>query len=204
MEESLGYKLRAARELAGLTVDDAVYRARIPRAVVNALESEDFGFFTSPLYARSFLKQYGEYVGADVEPWLDSLVPTALIDSDDVESLIQIPSSSSHTHEHNAPVRISNSSGHWAAVWLIAITGALVWGGFEVFQRFDAQLSESPTVSEEAAVLVVAQPPQTSVPAVLSQLQEPRVPIILSDISTVAETALPETPRRAIIIPEQN
>ncbi len=71
MEESLGNILRSAREASAITVDDAVYRAKLPRAVVEALEVGDIGGFASPLYARSFLKQYGEYVGVDVSQWID-------------------------------------------------------------------------------------------------------------------------------------
>lgn len=60
METNFGKTLRAAREASGITVDDAVYLAKMPRAVVEALEADDLGFFTSPLYAGSFLRQYGE------------------------------------------------------------------------------------------------------------------------------------------------
>ncbi len=208
MEDSLGHKLRTARESAGITVDDAVYRERIPRAVVTALEAEDFGFFTSPLYARSFLNQYSKYVGVDVEPWLDSLVPTTLIDGDNVESLIQSPEPATHGHHHNhshhhpAPETISTSSGNWAALWLISITGALIWGGFQIFERFDESLSET---SPAAQQVVTA---ETAAAAPVRPVEVPRTPAkppaIPSDVQAVAENNnQPESPRRAIIVREE-
>ena len=90
IKDSLGKALRTAREAAGISMDDAVYLGKMPRDVIQALENEDFGFFNSPLYARSFLKQYGDYVGVDVVPWLDDIEPTAMIDGDDLESLIDL------------------------------------------------------------------------------------------------------------------
>ncbi len=144
MQESLGKTLRTAREAAGLSVDDAVYRARLPRSVVEALEADDLGYFTSPLYARSFLKQYGEYVGADVSPWIDDLVPTALIDPESVESFLDLSDA-----EVAPPARMKEKSespgggggNAMAAVWLIIITGGLVWAGMGYFNRLDERMS---------------------------------------------------------------
>lgn len=202
MEDSLGHKLRNARESAGITVDDAVYRERIPRAVVTALEAEDFGFFTSPLYARSFLKQYSRYVGVDAEPWLESLVPTTMLDGDNVESMIQSPEPATHhlhhghhPHHHPAPETISTSSGNWAALWLISITGALIWGGFQIFERFDQSLSETTPATEQVVV--------PASPAAPAPVEAPKVPVIPSDVQAVAENNnQPESPRRAIIVRE--
>ncbi|MFD2255281.1 helix-turn-helix domain-containing protein [Luteolibacter algae] len=140
MEESLGDRLRSAREAAGITVDDAVYLAKMPRAVVEALESENFGFFSSPLYAKSFLRQYSEYIGADVDPWLDDLVPATMIDGQ-IEAFIDLsdPVPMAPPREKR---KDSNSNGAFAAIWLVVFTGALIWGGFKLFEKFDSSLSE--------------------------------------------------------------
>ncbi len=141
MEDSLGKKLRTAREAAGITVDDAVYLAKMPRNVVTALEAEDFGFFTSPLYARSFLKQYSAYVGVNADPWLDSLMPISLIDGDALDSYIDIsapPPVIKKTREKSA-----SSGGAMAAVWMILITGGLVWGAIKTFESLDKRFSDT-------------------------------------------------------------
>lgn len=185
MEENLGKKLRRAREAAGITVDDAVYRARMPRAVVEALEAEDFGFFTSPLYARSFLKQYGEYVGLDVSPWVDDLVPTALIDGEAAEVFIEI--------REMAPVpvirqrkRETGGGGAMAAVWMLLITGGLVWGGILLFMDFDRKHATAPPP---------AQAPPAEAETIAEETESPE--------AEVAATVGPEPPRRAIIVREE-
>jgi cytoskeleton protein RodZ len=194
MEGNLGKKLRAAREAAGLTIDDAVYRAKLPRSVVVALEAEDFGFFTSPLYARSFLKQYGDYVGMDVTPWLDELVPTALIDGEAVEAFIEI--------EEPSPLpvirdrkRDTSGGGAMAAVWMILITGGLIWGGVELFREFERRHAVVPppaqTPTAQATLVEVLEIDNEAAQEADGPAQE------------VVATEGPEPPRRAIIVREE-
>ena len=186
MEETLGNHLRKTRESAGITVDDAVYLAKIPRAVVEALEAEDFGFFTSPLYARSFLLQYSEYIGADVGFWSDSFVPATMIDGEAVESFIDIsePVAKAVTKE-----QARTSGGGWAAVWMVAITAGLVWGGFEVFRKIDGQFSVEPVELGET----VFEPDDQPTPAP----SEEKVTVQSKDEIT---NKGPEPPKRAIIV----
>lgn len=185
MEESLGRTLRGAREAAGLTVDDAVYRAKLPRAVVEALEADDFGFFSSPLYARSFLRQYGEYIGADVGPWIDDLVPTALIESETLEAFIDLtaPEPAPKARDKERPRK--TGGGAMAAVWMTLITGGLVWGGIEIFRHYEATMLPPPQApgTQQAAA--------TPAPPAESPQKEPAAPV------TAAE---PELPQRAIIV----
>ena len=196
MEESLGKKLVAAREAAGISIDDAVYRAKMPRAVVEALEADDFGYFSSPLYARSFLKQYSDYVGADVEAWLDDFVPTVLIDGADTESFIDI---SDHTPIKKAPSKQRNSGGAMSAVWMIVITCAVVWLGVKGFAYIEkavaneesAALESKEDPTEEAEAEAVAENTPTA--------QEP-APLATEESESPAVSTAPEPPRRAIIV----
>lgn len=181
MHQTLGDILRNAREASGFTIEDVAFRAKIPRPVIEALEAEDFGFFTSPLYARSFLKQYGEYVGADVEPWLADFVPAAMFDSDSVESIL---GGSESTAEHSAsPETEKNMSAIWGPIWIFLITLAVIWAGVKIYEKLDADHQQteqsepyvSPEVSDEL-------PEETPV--------EP----------TVSEPTEPDAPRRATIV----
>lgn len=188
MEENLGNKLRRARESAGLTVDDAVYLAKMPRAVVEALEADDFGFFTSPLYARSFLKQYGDYVNLDVSPWLDDLVPTAMIDGDSADSIIEIeePPPPPVLRERQ---RKGGGGSSLAALWLLVITGGLVWGGMELFRDFESKHAKAPAPVTETA----AKPETKSLEPVTESVEEEKT----------VSTDGPEPAKRAIIVREE-
>lgn len=157
MEESLGKKLIAARKTKGITIDDAVYLAKIPRDVVIALETENFGFFSSPLYAKSFLKQYAQYIGTNVDPWLEDFVPITLIDGEYLNSYIDLSEPISQTKNSQKPLT-SNNSGNsaMAAVWLIVITAVLIFGGIKIFQKFEAaqsQAVENETESHRAIII---------------------------------------------------
>ncbi len=201
MEQSLGKKLRSAREAAGITVDDAVYLAKMPRAVVTALEAEDFGFFTSPLYARSFLKQYSTYVGVDVDPWLDSLLPITLIDGDALDSYIDL--SENVPVVKKTSVKSTSSGGAMAAVWMILITGGLVWGGVKAYEHLDKRLSESTSDTKKNSTSPTDSEPNSE-PATSPEDTEaefaetPKEP----EEAPVASTD-PEPPRRAIIVREE-
>ncbi|MBC7979605.1 MAG: helix-turn-helix domain-containing protein [Armatimonadetes bacterium] len=183
LEESLGNKLRLAREAAGISVNDAVYLARMPRAVVEALEADDFGFFSSPLYARSFLKQYSDYVGLDVERWLEDFVPTALIDSDTAESFIEI---STPAHLPIAPKIKRGSGGGLAALWIVLISGGMVWLGIKLVERFDFALAEKPVTKTPQAPPLPAEPEPT----------QPRPEEKPKPISRIN----PEPPPRAVVV----
>lgn len=189
MEESLGKTLRGAREASGLTIDDAVYRAKLPRSVVEALEADDFGFFSSPLYARSFLRQYGEYVGADVGPWIDDLVPTALIESETLDAFIDLtaPEPAPKAREKEKPKK--TGGGAMAAVWMILITAGLVWGGMEIFRHYEANTA-SPQQAPDPQPVAATPPPPGTPPAEIPA-KEPAAP---------AKPAEPELPQRAIIV----
>ncbi|QTN33337.1 helix-turn-helix domain-containing protein [Akkermansiaceae bacterium] len=191
-EESLGKILRSARESAEITVDDAVYRARLPRAVVEALEADDFGFFTSPLYARSFLRQYGDYLNLDVSQWIEDLVPTTLIDSEAVESFIDLSETDSAPVIREKPKEKSSGGGAMAAVWMALITGGLVFGGMEVYKRLDDQLSPpAPTAPPAPPIQQAAAPEPAPAPQDAAETEEKSV-----------ATAQPEPPKRAIIVEE--
>ncbi len=185
MEESLGNILRAARMTNGISVDDAVYIAKLPRAVVEALEAEDFGFFSSPLYARSFLKQYGDYVGANVEPWLDDLEPTTMIDGQAVESFIDISAPVAAAVTREKP-KAGTGGGAWAALWMILITAGAVWGGVKIYENFESKLA----------------PPEETAETEGEPAEEPPEEPAVEEEKSVAK-AQPETPPRAIIVREE-
>lgn len=191
MKESLGKALRSAREGAGISVDDAVYIGKLPRGVIHALESEDFGYFNSPLYARSFLQQYGNYVGVDVEHWLDDIEPTAMIDGDDLESLIDLSGSAvaSVLRERSKKAK---SSSRMPAIWLILVTGGLIYGGVKVYETFEQKHSEeSPIVQDEGS----KQEP-------LESLLPEEIPETVPAEEKTAARNEPEAPKRAIPVSE--
>lgn len=200
MEETLGNVLRTARKNAGISVDDAVYLAKMPRSVVEALESEDFGFFSSPLYARSFLQQYGEYVGADVEPWLNDLEPTTMIDGEAVESFIDISEPVAAAVTREKP-KTNSGGGAWAAVWMILITASLIWGGITFYGKYESRFA-SPVKTADTDEPSKDQPPADEPVEPAAEMEPVETPpeVVLE---TPTRTAVTGSPPRAIPVREE-
>ncbi len=67
-----GQELKHARENAGLSLEAIAARTKIGGRVLAALEDGEFGRLPSQVFARMFVRQYLELVGAAPEEWLPS------------------------------------------------------------------------------------------------------------------------------------
>lgn len=179
MHESLGDTLRKARKASELSIEEVSARAKIPKPVIEALEAENFGFFTSPLYARSFLKQYAESIGADVEPWLADFVPAVMIDSDVVETILGGPESPT---EHASSTETEKSShAIWGPIWIFLITLAVIWAGMKVYEILDTKHSQTLPPNEPALIEeVIPEPtPKPSVESAPDEYETPKRAVIV-------------------------
>ena len=71
-KQSVGDRLRGAREARGLSVDKAAETTRIPRAHLEALErTAPPEEFPEPWYARTFLREYARYLGLRSKPLVE-------------------------------------------------------------------------------------------------------------------------------------
>ena len=61
--ESIGEKLRLARERNNLTIDQVARETHVAKRFLKALEDEDFATFPGETYAMGFLRSYAEYLG---------------------------------------------------------------------------------------------------------------------------------------------
>lgn len=63
--ESIGEKLKAAREANGYTFDQAARDTHIAKRFLMALEAEEYSVFPGEPYLLGFLRNYAEFVGLD-------------------------------------------------------------------------------------------------------------------------------------------
>jgi cytoskeletal protein RodZ len=91
--ESLGAKLKTARELKGFNFDQVSRETNIAGRYLEALEAENFSGFPGEPYIIGFLRNYGEYLGLDVQELL-SLYRALKIQEQPVpvEQLLKSPS----------------------------------------------------------------------------------------------------------------
>jgi len=64
-EETVGERLRAAREAQGIDLEDVATRTRIPTRHLESLELGEWGKLPAPTYSIGFAKSYASAVGLD-------------------------------------------------------------------------------------------------------------------------------------------
>lgn len=79
-----GVRLRAAREAAGLSIDDVAVRLHMPARVVRSLENEDWSRLGAPVFVRGQVRSYSRLLGLTTAPLMDALTvgqvePTKLV-----------------------------------------------------------------------------------------------------------------------------
>lgn len=79
-----GARLRAAREAAGLGLDDVAARLRMPVRVVRSLEAEDWSRLGAPVFVRGQVRSYSRLLGLTTAPMMaaltvDQVEPTRLV-----------------------------------------------------------------------------------------------------------------------------
>ena len=89
MTASFGQMLIAAREKRGLSIEDAAHETRIPAQRLRYLESGNIAAFGSLTYARSFMRQYSDFLNVDASSMLEELPEGALGGERDYRYLTQ-------------------------------------------------------------------------------------------------------------------
>ena len=70
-EKTVGEILLEAREKANLSLEDVSEETKIPKKMLEHLETDNFEAFPARVYARGFLKTYASLLGLDVEYMLN-------------------------------------------------------------------------------------------------------------------------------------
>jgi len=177
--DQIGKRLRNAREAADLVLDDVMHQTRIPRNILEALEAENFSIFTSPTYAKSFLRQYSEFLNVDAKPWLDALEPASYVRGEVLQPIFESASDDEPVAPQRRERRERNTadSGSFSAVWLMVLSAVLVVGAVVAYQflerKFEEPVQSESQVSEEKAQPVVTKARENSVDQPVSSDPKP-------------------------------
>ena len=71
---TIDQRLEAARQAKGVTVSEAGRATKILSKFIEAMESDDFGALSAPVYAKSFIRMYAQYLGLDARPLVDEYI----------------------------------------------------------------------------------------------------------------------------------
>ena len=156
-------RLRAAREGAGLTIQDVAAATRIRAASLEAIERGDFAALPGQFYARAFLRTYASYLG---------LPPQAIVGEYDAEAPRTPPSPSRPPAWQSSARRAS--SQFVAAATSTGVVIALVVGLLAL--AVARHRSDGPPASPEPGAVATAgtTPP---VPAGSSGQSSPQPPV---------------------------
>ncbi|MDX1679508.1 MAG: helix-turn-helix domain-containing protein [Akkermansiaceae bacterium] len=138
--EQIGPKLTQAREAKGLELAEAARQAQVPRPAAEALEAENFSYFDSPVYAKSFLLQYSEFLGVDAHTWLEALEPGSFMASGALLKGPEPPTRRQRPEESDS----QSKGGAMAVIILLAVTAAIIYGVIKGFEYFEAQHGQEP------------------------------------------------------------
>ncbi len=75
--QSVGSRLRDARETRGLSLEDVAQITKISRVHLEAIENDNFQLLPAPVFARGFVRSYGAAVGLSANELVRAL-PSSL------------------------------------------------------------------------------------------------------------------------------
>lgn len=178
--ETIGQRLRQARESLGLSLDEAERTTRIRAQHLAALERDAFDALPSPVQARGFLKNYADFLHLDSGRLLQ--------DFDGARSTRR----SAIGRSTPAPVpQVRVRRRGWlssdlfvAAAVALGTLMLLVWGG----GRLMASLRAAATPAEQSSAFLVPTPTDTPVPTIAAPA------VGQPELAALAPTASPTLP----------
>lgn len=170
MTATFGQMLTAAREQRGLSIEDAAHETRIPAQRLRYLESGNIAAFGSMTYARSFIRQYSEFLEVDAAMMLEELPEGALGGERDYRYLTQsqgpwLRDRAERPERITAPAasRVRTIKSPLPAaivVFVIILTGAAMWGMHvaETRSQVEPAALKALPVEDDEPEMVMAKP----------------------------------------------
>lgn len=159
MAESLGEKLRKAREDKDISISEVAEQTRISALYLEAIENDDYKPLPGGIFNKGFVKSFAKYVGVDES---EALQDYARI----VAS--QAGSENDHVEKYKPQVLTDDRSGPSlipTIIFSVIILGLLVWGVMLLVNYLKQMPAGSPgTQANTAANADNAQPEKSKTP----------------------------------------
>ena len=134
MAESIGEKLRLAREARGIALRDISEQTRISIRYLEAIETDDYRRLPGGIFNRSFIRAYAKFIGYDEHSALEDYARTLRErgESDDEgskvhQSLVYTEDGGSHSRSPLITLLL--------AIMILAALSLAVWAGLHFYQR---------------------------------------------------------------------
>src|ERR1700675_1937672 len=135
MAESIGEKLRLARETRGIALRDISEQTRISMRYLEAIESDDYRRLPGGIFNRSFIRAYAKSIGYDEQQAIDDYGRTLREHGgEDEESSPKTFKSLVYTDDGGGHNR-SRLMTLLLALAILAVLSFCVWAGLHFYQR---------------------------------------------------------------------
>jgi cytoskeleton protein RodZ len=138
MSETIGEKLRLAREARGIALRDISEQTRISIRYLEAIETDDYKRLPGGIFNRSFIRAYAKFIGYDEHQALEDYTRTLRErgESDDEgskshHSLVYTDDGGTHSRSSVRTLIL--------AILILAALSLAVWGGLEFYKRRTGQ-----------------------------------------------------------------
>ena len=134
MSESIGEKLRLAREARGIALREISEQTRISIRYLEAIEADDYKRLPGGIFNRSFIRAYAKFVGVDEHGALEDYSRTLRERGESDDDGSKMHHSLVYTDDGAA-----NSRSHLKtlilALIILAALSAAVWAGLHFYQQ---------------------------------------------------------------------
>ena len=143
MAESIGEKLRLARETRGIALRDISEQTRISMRYLEAIETNDYRRLPGGIFNRSFIRAYAKFVGYDEQEAIEEYSRALRQQGDDQDDVPKSHRSLVYTDDNESPNR-SPMKTLLLAILILAILSLAVWAGLHFYQtRFGQNRSQA-------------------------------------------------------------
>ena len=143
MSDTIGEKLRLAREARGIALRDISEQTRISIRYLEAIETDDYKRLPGGIFNRSFIRAYAKFIGYDEHQALEDYARTLRErgESDDEgskshHSLVYTDDGGTHSRSSVKTLIL--------AILILAALSLAVWGGLEFYKRRTGQKPRPP------------------------------------------------------------
>lgn len=142
MSDTIGEKLRLAREARGIALRDISEQTRISIRYLEAIETDDYQRLPGGIFNRSFIRAYAKFIGYDEQTALEDYARTLRErgETDDEGS----KSHHSLVYTDGGSQSRSSMKTLILAILILAALSLAVWGGLEFYKRRTGQRPRPP------------------------------------------------------------
>lgn len=150
MTQSIGEKLRLAREARGIALREISEQTRISMRYLEAIEGDDYKRLPGGIFNRSFIRAYAKFIGYDEHEAIEDYTRTLRERGEADEDTSTKPRSEIYV-EGAESSRRSPLVTLLLAIMILAALSLAVWAGLYFYKRSMGQSRRRPTGEEQYA-----------------------------------------------------